>query len=986
MDPEHAAHVESLCLEALSRDARERAAFLDEACGGDADLRREVESLLAGRDQGDGLLQPSSLASAPPLTPGTRLGPYEIQSFIGAGGMGQVYKAHDTRLGRTVAIKILPPDLAAHVERRRRFEQEARAASALNDPHICTLHDIGSDNGTDYLVMEYLDGETLAARLRKGRLPLQQALDYATQIADALSKAHRQGIVHRDLKPGNVMLTKSGAKLLDFGLAKLKPPAVVAAGAASAVPTLEPATTPGMLLGTIPYMAPEQLEGKEADARSDIFSFGAVLYEMLAGKRAFEGESHASVIAAILEHDPAPLSSLQPVTPPALDRLVRRCLAKTPDDRPDTAHDIAEDLRWLREASGIGAGTARHPVRHLRVRTTLVVGGLVFAAAIGAGLMWLLRPTTLLVTHPSLEVSPADEVNSGSALVGRPAPTPGGSRTAFTWTPDGEALVFVGRQAGVQRLYVRPLVGGTEARRIANTEDAQMPAVSPDGQWVAFWAHGKIRKVRLDGGPPTDVSPDARLEPPFGLAWADSGALFFGSIPGEVMQIPVEGQGAPRAVTKVLDGELRHMLSSVLPGGRAILYTVRKRLYSWGGEEVVAQMLATGTRKTLLQNAVDARYVASGHLVFLREGRLFAVPFDPDRLERTGNEVPVLQTVAQALTGSSGDVSGAGQYAVSSTGHLAWVPSAAVSYPLGSLVTVDRQGRVTRLPAEPRPYVAPVRLSPDGRQLAVTVSELYERGLWVYDLGRPNLAPRPVHRGDDAVWPAWSRDSRQMAFMQIKDGTCLLVTKPADSDASAPPSLWVRSDVLSPSSFTLDGHILAVRRYGGIMAVTPEGHVQPKIATPGNYERWPALSPNGRWLAYGSEATGRIEVYVTSYPDVRPADAQQVSIDGGESPAWRPNGRELFFVSLPNSAGKRWMMAAEFSPGPGPRIGSPHGLFEFNPEKLLFAAALLRAYEVSSDGRFYGVEAVTPQPAPIVTHINLIENWFEELKVKAPRK
>ncbi len=311
------------------------------------------------------------------------------------------------------------------------------------------------------------------------------------------------------------------------------------------------------------------------------------------------------------------------------------------------------------------------------------------------------------------------------------------------------------------------------------------------------------------------------------------------------------------------------------------------------------------------------------------------------------------------------------------------MPSATVSYPVGSLVTVDRQGRLTRLPAEPRPYVGAVRLSPDGRQLAVTISALNERGLWVYDLGRPNLTPRAVHRGDDVVWPAWSRDSREIAFMQI-NGRFSLVTKPADSDPSTPPTVVATGPPLSPSSFSPDGHILAVRGLDDIVAITREGNVESEIATPDNEEAWPDLSPDGRWLAYASGASGRMEVYVTPYPDIRPANAQRVSVDGGDSPAWHPNGRELFFLSPPTRTGARQMMAANFSPTSRPPIGPPHVLFEFDPERLRFWGGPLRAYQVSPDGLFYGVEAHASGSTPVVTHINLWLNWFEELKAKVP--
>jgi len=915
---------------------------------------------------------------------GTRLGPYEIQSAVGAGGMGEVYKARDTRLDRTVAIKVLPTDVTADPDRRARFEREARAIGALNHPHICVLHDVGDHEGSMFLVMEHLVGQTLAERLRKGALPLEQALTIATEIANALSAAHRQGIVHRDLKPGNVMLTKTGVKLLDFGLAKLTGPGEQAAALAGTSLPMQASTLtgPAVVVGTLQYMAPEQLEGRATDVRTDLWALGAILYEMVTGKRAFEGTSTASLTAAILDHAPTPIASLQPLTPPLLERLVQQCLAKSPDDRPDSAHDVASELRWLLEASGAAVGTPLHPVRHRGVRVPLVVAGLVFAAAVGAGAMWLLRPVALLVGRPSLDVRPAEEVNSGSGLVGRASQTPGGSRTAFAWTSNGQGLVFIGRQSGVQRLYQRRL-DAAEARPIPSTEGAEMLAVSPDGQWVAFWANGKVTKVRLDGGPTTDVSPNTGSEPPRGLVWADGG-LFYDAFPGPVIwQIPVEGQGAPRRVTDLLEGDFQQALPWPLPGGRAILYTLRKRVYSWGGEEVVAQTLATKTRKTVLRNATDARYVASGHLVFLREGRLFAVPFDPDRLEVTGNEVPVLQTVAQALTGSSADTTGAGQYAISSSGHLAWVPSATTSHPLRSLVTVDRQGRLARLPAEPRSYGAPVRLSPDGRQLAVTIGALNELGLWVYDLGRPNLTPRAVHRGDDALWPAWSRDGRQIAFLQIS-GRFSLVTKPADSDPSRPPTVVATGTPLSPASFSSDGHILAVRGVDDIVVITREGSVELKISTPDNQEAWPALSPDGRWLAYASDASGRMEVYVTPYSDISAANAQRVSVNGGDSPAWHPSGRELFFLSPPTRTGARQMMAANFLPTSRPPIGPPHVLFEFDSERLRFSGGPLRAYQVSPDGLFYGVEAHASRSAPVVTHINLWLNWFDELKAKVP--
>jgi len=919
------------------------------------------------------------------LAHGARLGPYEVEARIGAGGMGEVYRARDTRLDRSVAIKILPPEVSADPERRARFEREAKTIAGLNHPHICTLHDVGEHEGSTFLVMEHLTGETLAQRLEKGPLPLEQALTIATEIADALAAAHRQGVIHRDLKPGNVMLTKTGAKLLDFGLAKLKrhgeQPA--AAHLASAPTQSTPLTGEGTIVGTLQYMAPEQVEGKPADARTDIWALGGILYEMVTGKRAFEGPSAASLIGAILEREPATLLTFQPLTPPQLDRLVRQSLAKAPDDRPDTAHDVANELRRVRETSGVGALIAVRPRRRRFLRTALMIAGVVAGAIAGAGVMWLLRPVPprTSLAGLSLSVRPAEEVNGGG--VGTTwLPTPGGSRTALTWTPDGQALVFVGRQVGVQQLYVRRL-DGAEARPLPHTEGAQGPAVSPDGLWVAFWANAAIRKVPLGGGPVMDLA-SGRAVPPWGLVWDARGRLFFGGEDGRIWMIPAEG--APAAVTTVGDGEVAHILPWLLPGERVLLYTVRKRVVSWGDEEVVAQTLATGTRTVLLTDAADARYVPSGHLVFLRRGVLFAVPFDAERAQVLGKEVPVLDSVAQALTSSgTNDITGAGQFALASTGAAAWVRGPVAPYADATLVTVDRRGQVVPLPAPVRSYSVRLRISPDSRRLAVIVRTLTERRLWVYDMGRGILTP--LAGGGEATVPVWSPDGRRLVFDWLAGGQRALVTQPAD--ASAPPQVIVPG-AFSPSSFSPDGRQLAAVRFTDawhIVMVTVEpgqARVQPLPETP-NTEFWPEVSPDGRWLAYGSNVSGRLEVYVRPYPGLGPAEP--VSVEGGWSPAWHPSGRELFFVSLPDPADKRRMMTVQFEPGSPPRIGRPRPLFTFDNRDLYFACGPVRCYDVAPDGqRFYAVQYRTPPPPPVVTDINLIQDWTEELKAKVPTR
>jgi len=764
---------------------------------------------------------------------GTMLGPYEIQAKLGEGGMGEVYKARDTRLDRTVAIKILPAELSADPERRARFEREAKTIAGLTHPNICTLYDVGDHNGSTYLVMEHLPGETLA--------------------------------------------------------------------------------------------------------------------------------------------------TLQPLTPPLLDRLVRQCLAKSPGDRPDTAHDVANDFRWIRQSSGATAATdARRPQRwHLRM-ALLVAGLVVVAGGAGAGVMWLLgpSPSRASLVRTELPVRPAEAVNAGGVL---PVflPTPGGSRTALTWTPDGQALVFVGRLGGVQQLFMRRL-DAADARPIAGTEGAQVPAVSADGQWVAFWANGAIRKVRLDGGPVMDLS--GLFRPPRGLTWDGSGRLYFGNeTDGRIWAIPAEG--APTAVTTPVEAE-KHGLPWPLPEGQALLYTVRKRRWSWGDEEVVAQSLATGERRVVLKDAADARCLPTGHLVFLRRGQLFAVPFDAGRLEARGSPVAILDGVAQALTGGSlNDITGAGQFAVAMTGTLAWVAAPPASYPDRLLVSVDRLGRVSRLAGAPvRSYGPVVRVSPEGRQLVVTVQTLTEAGVWIYDMGRGTL--KLLAGGGDALFCLWSPDGQRLVFDWVAEGRYSVAIQPAD----AVTPMRELSSGLVPSSFTPEGQRLAAVRGRDIVMVPAGGGEAPTpflAQAPPRSAAYPVFSADGRWLAYASDASGRFEVYVRPYP--APGPAEPVSLEGGWCPAWNPTMRELFFLSLTDQAGMIRMMAVEFAPGSPPRIGRPRLLFEFAERDLPLRGSPVRRYDVAPDGqRFYAVTDQTPQTPPAVTHINLVLNWFEELKAKVP--
>jgi eukaryotic-like serine/threonine-protein kinase len=651
-----------------------------------------------------------------PLAVGTRLGPYEILTPLGAGGMGEVYRARDTRLDRIVAVKILPPGLAGDPERRARFEREARTVAALTHPHICTLHDIGQHDGTSFLVMEHLAGHTLAERLRKGPLALAQALTVAIEIAEALAAAHRQGVIHRDLKPGNVMLTGTGAMLLDFGLAKLKP-AVAMAGSVtvSAIPGADPVTGAGAILGTVPYMAPEQLEGREADARSDLFAFGAVLYEMLTGRRAFPGDSPVSVIAAILERDPPPLSSLQPLTPPLLDRIVRQCLAKAPDDRPDTAHDVANELRWIREMSD-APSVVREGRRGVRA-ALLIATGLAGMAAGAAVMSWVLpegasppgrspaRAAQFVVELPASDTLAVD------------------LRPAIAFSRDGSQLVYAAVRDGTSRLFLRRLAD-LEPVLLPGTEGGDGPFFSPDGKHVGFFASGKLMKTAVDGGMPVALAeaPVAR-----GGAWTEHGTILFTSAPGAgFWEVPASG--GPVRVVSSLDleqAERTQRFPDGLPGGRAALITVRTAQHpSFDETAIVTMSLASGERSAPLERGTQPRYLPTDHLLFARAGALHALRFDPRRLVAEGAATVVLENLMTART------TGAAHYTVSDSGALAYIRGPAW-LPRRTMVMVDRQNQVQPLLQPDRSYATP-RFSPDGRLVVVHTEDATDN-IWVVD-------------------------------------------------------------------------------------------------------------------------------------------------------------------------------------------------------------------------------------------------------------
>jgi Tol biopolymer transport system component len=886
------------------------------------------------------------------LTNGTKLGPYEILAPLGAGGMGEVYRARDTRLDRTVAIKILPAQFSTDPLRKQRFEREAKTISSLNHPHICVLHDVGCQDGIDYLVMECVEGETLAKRLERGPLPLEQVLKFGMQVADALDKAHRHGIVHRDLKPGNIMLTPAGAKLLDFGLAKPAAPLTSVATLTAAATQSSPMTEQGAIVGTFQYMSPEQVEGKELDGRSDIFSFGAVLYEMLTGQRAFPGKSQLSVASAILEKEPAPLSTVKPLTPPALNHAIKKCLAKLPDERWQSASDLASELKWITEGSAQSSVPLVAPVaaRRMLRRWILVSAVVCSIAMVVTGLaVWNLRPSPSPqpVTRTTINLPP------GQRLAG----LENGPSVALS--PDGTRLAYVARQGGTQQLYLRAM-DSLEGRPIPGSEGAVNPIFSPDGQWLGFFAGGKLKKVSMSGGAAVTLG-DATN--PRGVNWGSQGMIAFAARAVDGLQQVSEAGGAPQPLTRVDKGEASQRWPDFLPGSKAVLFVAGTSAADFANAQVAVQSLGTGERRNLIQGT-GPHYAPSGHLVYAQGGSLMAMPFDPERLAVTGAAVPVVEGVAQST------YTGATQYSVSATGSLVYVPGG-VQAAQDKLVWVNRNGSEQPIAAPTRAYSNP-RLSPDGRR--VTVGE--ESQIWLFDLSREALT-RLTFEGNSNLVSAWTPDGKRVVFTSNKEGPRNLFWQLADGSGGL-ERLATSEYTQLPGSWSADGQLLAftevntVTGYDLWVLRLGDHKAQPFLRTQFN-EAAPRFSPDGRWLAYISNESDRYEVYVQPYPG--PGGKWQVSTEGGTEPAWNPNEHELFYRS-----GDK-MMAVDIATQPTFTAGKPRVLFE---GPYLGAPGTTTNYDLSRDGQRFLMVKRSEQAEAAPTQINVVLNWFEELKRRVP--
>ena len=891
------------------------------------------------------------------IASGTKLGPYEVLEPIGAGGMGEVYKATDTRLDRTVAIKVLPSHVSGNPQVRERFEREARTISQLNHPHICTLHDVGRENGVDFLVMEHIEGETLAERLGKGALPLEQALQYGIEIADALDKAHRQGVVHRDLKPGNIMLTKSGAKLLDFGLAKT--------GVAGSGPDLsgvateaQPLTAQGAILGTFQYMAPEQLEGKEADARTDIFAFGAVLYEMLTGQRAFHGKSQASLIGSILKDEPPPVSTVQTMTPPTLDHVIRRCMAKEPEDRWQAASDVMRELKWV---SGEGSSTAVLPTG--RTQSRLVPGiaiGLAAGALVASLAVWaLMRPAPEPTRRLSMTL-PAD------------APMLDPSWGHIAMSPDGTRLAYVASTDEETRLYIRSL-NQLAVTPMPGTKNARRPFFSPDGEWVGFFENpgGKLKKVPVDGGPAMTLCESPTVG---GASWSTDDRIFFAHVPAAgagLFQVPAAG-GVPEALT-VPDpskGEATHISPEVLPNGKTVLFSIATTAGA-APNRIAALSLDSGEYHTVLEGGYSPRYSRSGHLIYLAGETLTAAPFDVQNLKTTGPPAPVLEGIGSASAW------GVGSFGLSRDGSLAYVPGGGMH---ARLVWVDRLGReVGTLFEEPLENPRGIRMSPDGRRVTVVtgLDDAARGDLWIYYLD--NRPPTRLTFDGSNQRPVWIRDGTRLAFSSTRTGSLDLFSIPADGSSSEPVSLFADQYPKHASAWSpLNGDLLfdyvLPETISDIFAISIEGEPEPSaVVQEKSIEGLSSLSSDGRWLAYVSNGSGGFEVMVRPYPG--PGPATRVSRNGGEEPVWGPRDEELYYRSL---SGER-MMAVEVSTEPTFRFEAPKTLFEGR-----YLSQGIPTYDVAPDGRF--VMAKPTGGEEFGRELVIVLNWFEELERRVPTK
>jgi Tol biopolymer transport system component len=893
------------------------------------------------------------------LTPGTTVGPYRIDAFIGAGGMGEVYRARDTRLGRDVAIKILPAAYATDAERLWRFEQEARAAGALNHPNLLTLYDTGTADGQPYLVTELLDGETLRDRIARGPVAPARACAIAADIARGLAAAHAKGIVHRDLKPENVIITRDGrVKILDFGLAKLRPPDPGPNDATSAQPLQTAAQT---VMGTPGYMAPEQVRGEPADARADLFALGAILFELLTGKRAFNRASRIETFNAILNDETPALTGSPASISSAVERVVRRCLEKDPDARFQSASDLAFAL-----GTALAVAPPADAVLHARRRIVAVSAAaiaLVAAAVVALAVVERRTPAA----NPTRDVirfviqSPPDQALSGD----------------FAISPDGRVLVYSARESGgrgMSRLFARRL-DEFSASPLPGTDGGGNAFFSPDGRSIGFNTGRILKKTTVAGtaSPITLVTVDENF---FGATWLPNEEIVYAARDHGLRRVTAGGE--PKNVTTVdrSRGEIDHHFPLALPDGKTILFTIHERSNVF---KIGALSLATGERKVLIDNGFDVRYLPTGHLVYADGNALFAVPFDARRVEIEGSAMKLVNDVV------TDPASGQADYRLSATGTLVY--NALPSRQERALVWVDRSGNETPLPVGQRSYMQP-RLSPDGSRIAIAAVDKEREDIWLYDISTQALTRATLEGRNRA--PLWTPDGRALIYSSARGATQQLFIQPID--ATVPPrSLLSQEDGAFPAGTSVDGRTLVYvdsppteMRDIRFLAIDATGGAKP-AGQPIRGD-WPALSPDGRWLAFTELENGTRELFVQPFPG--PGVRRQLTVDGGREPVWRRDGRELFYrrrvpvePEQPGVFGTNTLLALPFDAERGVATGRPVALFQ----GLHVVRPMVPAYDVSLDGRrFIMVKPSKSEIAPL--RLNVVVNWADELVRRNPAR
>jgi serine/threonine protein kinase/Tol biopolymer transport system component len=882
------------------------------------------------------------------LSSGKMLGPYEIQAPLGAGGMGEVYRARDSRLARTVAIKVLPDHLSENPEAKERFDREARAISSLSHPNICHLYDVGQQDGISFLVMEYLEGETLADRLIKGPLPCEQVLKCGVEICEGLEKAHRSGVVHRDLKPGNVMLTKSGAKLMDFGLAKpAGPTSPPSSGLTQTLATpRHPLTAEGMVVGTFQYMSPEQVEGKEADARSDIFALGAVLYEMVTGKRAFEGKTTASTIAAILASEPPPISSFQPLSPVALESTVKSCLAKDPDERLQSAHDVKLQLKWIQEnASSSRLTAASSTPRRPWDRVPWLIAGLLLLLLLGGAATWWLR---------GRETPSAMYFNSS-------VPFPA---AYVALSPNGRMLAMVAYsdQANKNVIWTHA-VGSRAATVVPGTEGGFYPFWAPNGRSIGFFANGKLKTIDVASGRSAQVVADA----PFGRggSWNSDGVILFTPDAWSgLYRVPSSG-GTPVAVTKpdVSQFQVSHRWPVFLPDGRHFLYLACNFSGRLDKNMILVGSLDSDEKRVIANASTNAFYADPGYLVYWRDNALVAQRFDLHSYSLSGEPHIVSDAVQYFPQTNLAVFAVVGKTLVAQT-------STGKGASKSQLIWFDRHGKQVGTVGPPD-LVANPKLSPDGRRVAVDQTDTDGRhvNIWIHELNSDAAARLGFGPWLEQV-TVWSPDGKQVLYTSNEKLFFSLYLKNSNGSGSAENIMDFGTPQQGPWDWSRDGKYLLARKDRELWYVTmPDRQTRPLLQSPWLI-RNAQFSPDGKFVAYASSETGNWEVYVSPFPGFN--SKWQVSRGGGEEPRWRRDGKELFYLS-PDGR----LMAAEVKTGAGFEAGSPNVLFVTHPRQPISAMDFF-SYDVTADGQKFLVNTKvdTSNSAPL----SVILNWASEME------